>query len=152
MRVIKEDLWSDPKAKVIVTTNGALRKNGSLVMGRGAALQAAQKFPGIDLVCGKAIKDNATMKDDRGNFLYGFLPIPEVHGIYGIFQVKAHWSDPASLMMIQASTVKLVAHTMDHPDVTFRMNFPGIGNGRLRREQVEPLLFRLPDNVVICVQ
>jgi len=160
MKVVREDLWADPKAMVIVTTNGALRKNGSLVMGRGAALQAAQKFPGLDYTCGRAIKRSHATRDSQGNYIYGFIPvlgltdtfIPEIHGIHGIFQVKAHWSEQASLALIRASTLMLAGYAVGNPNVTFRMNFPGIGNGQLKQMQVEPIISMLPDNVVVCIQ
>jgi hypothetical protein len=36
----------------------------------------------------------------------------------------------------------------EHPGVTIAVNFPGIGNGRLRREAVLPIV-QLPDQVTI---
>ncbi len=38
------------------------------------------------------------------------------------------------------------------PDLKIRLNFPGIGFGCLKREQVELLLTPLPSNITICTK
>ncbi|MCP4425076.1 MAG: hypothetical protein GY803_11320 [Chloroflexi bacterium] len=63
--------------------------------------------------------------------------------------VKRHYSQPASLELIRRSTVMLCAWCADHPDAQIALNFPGIGNGRLRREDVLPIVNQLPDQIAI---
>lgn len=47
MKIAHEDLWKPVENAVyIVTTNSTIRKDGALVMGRGAALEATQSYPG----------------------------------------------------------------------------------------------------------
>ena len=143
MKIAKEDLWL-PADMWIVTTNSTLTKSGALVMGKGAALQAKQRFPYIDDICGCQIKQEGLVLKT-----YGLLVIlPN----FGIFQVKKHWSERASLDLIRRSATDLRYLAQDAPYYKFRMNFPGIGAGGLTRDQVEPLLQDLPDNVIICMR
>jgi len=151
MRVVYEDLWARP-ANYIVTTNGVLRANGSLVMGTGAALEAVIREPGLDLAAGRAIRERCQMQDRRGNYIYGFLPLSQPGvDLFGIFQVKFHWRERGDLGLIARSAAGLAEVAGSMPGADFRLNFPGIGKGGLRREDVEPLLQGLPDNVYICV-
>jgi hypothetical protein len=43
----------------------------------------------------------------------------------------------------------LCAWCAEHPDASVHLNYPGIGNGRLRREDVLPIIALLPDQVTI---
>jgi hypothetical protein len=144
MNLIEGELWVKPDypGMIIVTTNSTLRRDGSLVMGRGAALEATQRIPGIALECGECIRFS-------GNE-YGFLKVryPMLGRIgFGIFQTKHFWGDPAELSIIQHAVNELGPYVQSHADWQFRMNFPGIGNGRLKFLDVLPLLQSLPDNV-----
>lgn len=38
-----------------ITTNGTLRKNGAAVMGKGCALEAKKRWPGIDDILGRLL-------------------------------------------------------------------------------------------------
>lgn len=97
--------------------------------------------------------DDAFGYDPR---FYGFTHVSSIHveGLgteeFGIFQVKHDWWEDAKPELIQRSALKLARIARNHPKTTFRMNFPGIGNGRLTEEQVIPLLRDLPDNVIVC--
>lgn len=153
MRVIRDELWRHPgmPGMIVVTTNSTLRHHeGSLVMGRGAALEAVMRIPRIDVECGRAIAAFAFV---YGHDKYGFLPvrIPTSEKVgFGIFQVKHFWGDPADLSLIEHAVLILVGYANMNPDINIRMNYPGIGNGKLQRAEVEPLLAPLPDNVTIC--
>jgi hypothetical protein len=147
--IVQEELWKQPghPGMIIVTTNASITKDGRLLMGRGAARQAREKIFGIESACARKIRENCRQ--------YGFMPVrmpfPEEKKVgFGIFQVKQNWSDPANPDLIKLSAHKLAWFAKQHPDWHFRMNFPGIGNGGLSREQVEPLLAVLPGNVTIC--
>ena len=71
----------------------------------------------------------------------------ELKQYIGWFQVKDHWRDQASLALIRHSTETLGTFALSRPHLLIHMNYPGIGNGRLREAEVQPVLETLPDNV-----
>ena len=155
MNIINEDLFAgEGQWMRVVTTNGCLTKAGKLVMGKGAALEVKQKYPYIDKACGGSIGGNGMLMGKY--WTYGFLAIfhawTEIvyKGGFGIFQVKRNWSEDADPYLISLSADMLESYAKVHPTVNIRINFPGIGAGRLRKEHVLPLLSSLPDNVYIC--
>lgn len=124
----------------IITTNATVRTDGALVMGRGIARQARDRFPGLDRVLGAAVR----VAGPR----YGLLVSPRWPlARLGLFQVKHHWSDPADLELIRFSTTKLARWCEEHPGARVDLNFPGIGNGRLSVDVVEPIIEVLPSSV-----
>jgi hypothetical protein len=137
----------------VITTNGTIKRNGALVMGRGIARQARDKFLGLDLVLGKRIAgccDNSStaLRADKGG--YGLLVSPRwPEAKLGVFQVKRRFNDTADLELVQFSVTKLRAWCVTHPGAIVHMDFPGIGNGRLCREDVLPIVMQLPDQVSI---
>lgn len=122
-----------------ITTNATIKKNGALVMGRGIARQARDRFPGIDVVAGKIIVD-----------LYDYYL---VHiGVYDnqnlfAFQVKHEYHNKAELDLIRRSSYKLFGKILFCGIERVDLNFPGIGNGGLRREEVLSIISLLPDTV-----
>lgn len=141
------NMWTafDETALFLLTTNSTVKRNGALVMGRGIARQARDRFPGLDAALGKRIKN---VCGSQGQ--YGLLVSPRwPKAKLGAFQVKRHYSQPASLDLIRQSTAALCAWCAKHPAATVAVNFPGIGNGRLRREDVLPIIMQLPDQVTI---
>ncbi|MFQ5418876.1 MAG: hypothetical protein ACE5EY_00795 [Anaerolineae bacterium] len=129
----------------VITTNAAIKRNGALVMGRGIARQARNRFPGLDVALGQQI---LSVCGNQGQ--YGLLVSPRwPEARLGAFQVKQHYSQPASLELIRHSTAALCAWCIEHPTARVALNFPGIGNGRLRREDVLPIVAQLPDQVTI---
>lgn len=145
MKIIKADLWEvDGPTVHIVTVNSTLQSNGTLIMGVGAALQARERYHGIALECGKLI--------GRSLIHFGFILVhkPGDKPGFGIFQVKDWYSEPAKIELITLSTQMLTQCANDMPDVNFRLNYPGIGAGRLTRGDVYPVIQALPDNVTIC--
>jgi hypothetical protein len=139
---------------IVVTTNGEINRSMQLVMGRGAALEATQRIPNIaKLSAGKIVIAGCTPMKPA---IYGFLevldPYREGKSGFGLFQVKRRWSDKADLDLIAQSAEALKEYCERNPKVAIRMNYPGIGNGKLRRQDVEPLLVSLPDQVTICIK
>lgn len=129
----------------LITTNATLKRNGALVMGRGIARQARDRFPGLDAALGKQI---LTVCGDQG--VYSLLVSPRwPKARLGAFQVKRHYSQPASLALIRHSVAALCAWCAEYPDALVALNFPGIGNGRLCREVVLPIVMQLPNQVTI---
>lgn len=123
--------------KILVTTNSYIKKDGSLVMGRGAAKQLRDDVPGIDKQLGCRVNHMT---------YYGIILL--ANG-YGAFQVKNHFKAEAELALIWESTRRLSTLCWYMPDTTFHINFPGIGNGKLERSKVLPYVDKLPDNVVV---
>ncbi|MCZ7673767.1 MAG: hypothetical protein M5U34_44955 [Chloroflexi bacterium] len=129
----------------LITTNATITVRGALVMGRGIARQAKERFPGLDIALGRHIQ---ALCDNQG--VYGLLVSPRWSTAkLGGFQVKRHYSQAASLELIRRSTAALCAWCAEHPDAQAALNFPGIGNGRLRRDDVLPIIAQLLDQVTI---
>jgi hypothetical protein len=152
MKIVAEELWIMPPAPgmIVVTTNGAMNDRGELVMGRGAAKQAVQNIPGIAKECGTKIWTEYGKNPALYHFMGIRSPFRQDKIGFGLFQVKRIWNDDASAEIIYRSAQALAKWANENPTVNIRMNFPGIGNGKLDRRVVEPLLFNLPDNVVLC--
>lgn len=141
------DMWTVYAAAdlFLITTNATITVRGALVMGRGIARQAKERFPGLDVALGRQIQ---ALCGSQG--VYGLLVSPRWPAAkLGAFQVKQHYSQPASLELIRHSTAALSAWCVAHPDAQVALNFPGIGNGRLRREDVLPIIAQLPDQVTV---
>ncbi len=122
------NMWSalDEVDLFLITTNATIKRNGTLVMGRGIARQARDRFPGLDAALGKQI---LSVYGHQGR--YGLLVSPRwPKARLGAFQVKRHYSQPASLELIRHSVTALCAWCAAHPDALVALNFPGIGNGR----------------------
>ena len=141
MNIIAQELLSVVNLPVmyVVTTNAFIKGSGELVMGRGAAFQVKTKFPHLPKECGVAINQLGSYPVS-----YGFLEIRSPYRIgkagFGIFQVKNNYSDDANINIIVKACLALKKWMDSNPAVNVRMNYPGIGNGRLTRATVEPVL------------
>ena len=129
----------------LITTNSTLKKNGALVMGRGIARQARDRFSGLDLALGREITAVCGHLGHYHLLLSPRWPAAKL----GAFQVKTHYARPESLALIRQSALALIARCEEHPGAAVHVNYPGIGNGGLARPQVLPLLKPLPDNVYV---
>lgn len=138
MKVVVGNIWTVKADYRIITTNGIVTKDGNAVMGRGVALQAKQKYPGIEKKLGILI-------NVEGNRLH-VLP----HGLIS-FPVKHHWKDKADLSLISESVLDLKCLASGMPGRIFAMPLPGTGNGRRTPEEIWPLLQDLPDNVLVII-
>ena len=97
-------------------------------------------FSSIDLYLGQRINQR----------LYGLVTILNFKPqLVAAFQVKSHYSEPASLDIIKFSVQKLVEYIRIVSPNRVDLNFPGIGYGRLDEADVLPLLLELPDCVHI---
>jgi hypothetical protein len=110
-------------------------------MGRGIALQAKERYPDLPYVFGKALDELHPEIDDSHVGRIGYFDDVPIWW----FMVKHHWREDADLKIIEESCFRL-KHGFG-PLGRVDLNFPGIGNGRLKREDVLPLLEDLPDNV-----
>jgi len=145
MKEIIGDIWDfhDKGHWIVITTNGTVKKDGSAVMGRGIALQAANKFPRLAFKLGKMITEEGNcLHHDSSNGLI-------------FFPVKYNWREKASLELIEISTEELVDlfdnHISGYP-VPIYMVRPGCGNGGLNWGDVKPLLEKYLDDRFTIVQ
>lgn len=129
----------------LITTNSTIKKNGALVMGAGIAKQARDTFPGLDISLGRVIQNKC------GNLgLYHILISdrwPEKK--LGIFQVKREYSGKAELSIIEESVKMLNELIIKHNIENVHLNYPGIGNGGLSKEEVEPTIMQLSEDATI---
>jgi hypothetical protein len=138
------DSWAEDQV-YLFTGNSVIKNNGAIVMGRGAAKQVRDTYPGIDKAFGTAIGNEPSLHVlvlQRRNPRMGSIKI-------GWFKVKHHWADNAEPALIAESATRLAALAEEHPELTWHMNYPGIGNGGLTVADVSNLLEILPDNVLI---
>lgn len=126
----------------LITTNPIVTKAGKLVMGRGIAQQMRDNFPGSDVELARIVR--AFPHNPVGNLYYE--PIFGKQSV-GYFMVKDHWGEPAKIPIIMRSVARLIEIAPSWRRID--LNFPGIGYGKLSREEVLPLLETLPDNVHI---
>lgn len=150
--ILKEgNMWDalDEAHLFLITANATVRKDGELVMGRGMALQAKQRFPLLP----KDLGDWVVPASGERFAKYGVV-LPYWGGVekqLGAFQVKYHYGDKADLDLIQYSTNFLI-ELLEEQKGRIRnvhLNFPGIGYGGLKEEQVLPIVQQLLDIVTI---
>lgn len=125
-----------------ITTNGKVKANGECVMGRGIALQIKQKIPTFPGILGRKITQG-------GNHVYRFpFKSKSTSALYS-FPVKHSWEQPADIELIKRSAKEL----MDAlgPDEIVILPRPGCGNGRLKWQNVEPVISPLLDDRVYIV-
>lgn len=118
MKKVFGNLWNLPATHRVITTNGMIRNNGTAVMGKGIALQARNRYPGIDLELGKLISK-------YGNHVFILS-----HGLVS-FPTKHHWREPSDLKLIERSAMELAETFCDNSEVTILLPPPGCGNGGL---------------------
>lgn len=140
MRTEIGDIWQVGAHWRGIPTNGVVTNRGLAVMGRGVALQAKQRYPGIDLELGRIILNG-------GNHVW-FLHSYDLYS----FPTKHHWRDKADVALIRQSVYELRVEAMRHSSLEFNLPLPGTGNGGLVPSEVWPLLQDLPDNVTIVVR
>lgn len=133
------DIWTvEGMQALCVTTNGVVTGRGRGVMGRGVALQAAERYavrtpgvPAVDLprLLGQGI---LLVGNHVQTLVYG-------HPALVAFPVKHHWRDEADLALIERSCREL-------SELSTRMGWrrvalprPGCGNGGLTWDLVRPV-------------
>lgn len=148
MNLVKGALWDElGKADLILfTANSMLKqtpKGPELVMGKGAAKEAKDRFPRLPLFLGQMIFTYGLQ-----GMSYGVM-VPAWHPTWGTFvgafQTKYDWRDKSDLDLIRFSCHCLT--DMLPPYARIALPFPGVGNGGRKREDVLPLLEGLPDHV-----
>ncbi len=123
---------------VAITTNGAVKRDGSAVMGRGVALQARRRFPRLPYELGARIRRH-------GNQVFAF---PR-YRLYTL-PVKHDWRERADLDLIVASCRQLAA--LVPSGRTVYLVRPGCGAGGLAWEDVRPVIADILDDRFVVVE
>lgn len=141
MRVVigDYDLWTYPADWRCITTNFNIPQNGALVMGRGSALQAKLRFPGVDERWGKWTQT------------YGKRLFVDKFAKLIAFPVKYDWRHPASPVLIEQSAKQLNESIAKFGLKNIVIARPALGNGWLTWKQVEPAMCGLSDEVTVLL-
>ena len=143
MITCKGDLWDyyNQGYWVAIMTNGDVKADGSLVMGRGSALEAAIRFPTLAKELGKVTQ--ATGRPVVCQAVYS-----QVIG----FPTKYSWRDKKSnLKLIARSAGELVTLVDELRISKVYMAAPGTGMGGLKWEDVEAVISVLLDDRFVVV-
>lgn len=147
MKQTTGDIWTSEDDVIVIPTNPIVNKKGQLVMGRGLAKQAADRYPFITM----AWAHNPLEPD--------IYIAPDGRELYK-FHVKYHWRAPAEISIIQTSLLEMLAwygmrrmkklsaivSPRYYQDVTISLPMVGCGNGKLDPKEVVPLLRRKLDD------
>ena len=122
------NIWTNyHTAKIVIPTNGFVKKNGEAVMGKGLAYQAKKIFPNLPLELGNLLKK-------RGNHIY------ELESGLISFPVKHNWWEPADISLIEKSCQELVLLDFDKDYTKVVLPRVGCGNGKLSWSVVKEIL------------
>ena len=148
---IKGNIWDQQCTVICITTNGATRNDGAAIMGRGVALQAKQRNPGLEFKFG-------TLINEVGNIFQVTEEMDNLRTL-AIFPTKYHWKERSSRILIAESVLFLREFAIKIPHAIIILPRPGCGNGGLSWEGISSLnLFHpgvkdicsiLPDNVKV---
>lgn len=138
------DLWTfKPEAghvdARVIATNGVVN-NGKAVMGRGSALEAALRFPGIEFNLGELIKN----KGNRVHVVGERLDLKNWSLVS--FPTKNDWRENSDLTLIQKSAVQLLDLANKHEWTVVVMPRIGAGAGNLRWDDVKRRIRGLLDD------
>jgi len=141
--LFNKDLWEfyDKGNWIAITTNNVVKTNGEAVMGKGVALEAANKFPTLAQELGRYLR-----------LLGDNIPYIFPHFNLITFPTKHHYREDSSLELIKSSTEFLIKWLKGHPEIkTIYMPRPGCGNGNLHWADVKALLEPSLDDRFIVV-
>jgi hypothetical protein len=156
MREAKIDIFSPTILEnvntICFTSNGIIRRDGSLVMGAGTAKLFRDRFPGIDRKAGSLVKKNGNVCQiiDQPIITIGKKNIRVPINVVA-FPTKNHWKDASDTDLIMRSARRLMEMVKENNWQYVALPQPGTGNGNLdwsvMREKLETVL----DNRIIIV-
>lgn len=146
------NLWELPCDLRVITTNPIVNRRGAAVMGRGCAREATERIGGIEYHFAALLQahGNRVMRlaeqGSDGSWALGRFSKDRSGTVLCSFPVKRHWKEEAVPELIERSARQLVAlaHTFRYETVILPR--PGVGNGRLRWEDVRPILDGILDH------
>lgn len=150
MREANGNIWQFLPAPIVVPTNIGWKKDGTNVMGKGLARQAAERYPDLPLLLGGYCKEKR---------FYATTWLVEVYShVTGEAQLllcfptkpltpgapQFSWSGRASLALVKKSLATLVTLASTSPmlvkEESIYLPLVGCGEGGLGEEVVLPLL------------
>lgn len=156
MKIIKGNIWKIKKADAIcITTNGIIGQHNRAVMGKGIALDAKIKHPGIDYLLAKKLNKHGnyvyllTEKTKKGISLLNMDVFSVNKNIpYHIvsFPTKNHWKEKSSLSLIKKSAKRLVKLADKKKWKKIIVPRPGCNNGELNWKDVKKVIEPIFDN------
>lgn len=136
-----------------ITTNGEVRSDGTAVMGRGIALQAKTRWPGVAAVLANEIRQNGNVPNFIGyvdrylRWSFSWPPPKDLkQTLLWSFPTKHHWKEPSDINLIVDSAKFLVIEATDFDDIEIAIPRPGCSNGGLSWDFVRPHLARVLDD------
>ncbi len=147
MKEIQENLWQKFNNRglgytgICITTNGIVKKDGSLVMGKGIAYDAAKRWPWLPKRLGFLVT------------LYGNVPHLIRQDGFDIisFPTKKHFSDNSDLDLIEESCQYILELVRYWKLYEILLPRPGCGYGNLKWKNVKPILEKYFDNrFIVC--
>jgi len=149
MKEIRGNLFSIKCDAICCTTNNILKKDGSLTMGAGIALEFNRRVPGLSYYFGAVLKAH-DMKNVPILCQLGVniaFPQGEWHTMNVVsFPTKNHWRDDSSLLLIQKSARLLVRMADHYGWKSICLPRPGCGRGGLLFENVKPTISEILDD------
>lgn len=128
---VNKNLWDFDSEQYyrVITTNGCIKKNGEAVMGRGIALQAAQRYPELRTLLAYHIKI-------CGNT----IGISKEYKII-TFPTKNNYWEKSSYELIKKSCHDLFILCIKHDIKKIVMPMVGCSNGGLKWSEVKKIVY-----------
>ena len=160
---IKGNLFNESCDAFCITTNGFVKKDGSCVMGRGCAKQAADYWPQLPKVVGQNISNYgnlvlAALFLPDGRHLLSF-PVKPISVIFNgdncvkhmmnkfkIYDTVPGWAALADIEIIRESAIRLVTITNSYKWSKVVIPRPGCGAGELSWTAVKAELDKILDD------
>lgn len=137
MKEIFGDLWEVPCDLRVISTNGDTNSSGAAVMGRGCALQAKRRIPGLEYRL-------AALLREHGNRV---MRLARHQGAdLASFPVKHRWREEADPELIRGSARQLVALADKFGFRNVVLPRASCGNGGLSWREVRPILSGILDS------
>lgn len=143
--VLSDDVLGIADA-VCFTSNGHLKKDGSLTMGAGNALQFRKKFPNIDRYAGELVAQNGNVCQVIRKFNSPSGASVDIVS----FPTKDKFWLKSNLNLIEQSARKLMQLADENDWASIYLPAPGIGMGGLNWGDVKAAIEPFLDNRV-CV-
>lgn len=129
------DIWTSGADVICVTTNGMLKRNGELVMGKGIAMEAIQRFPTLGKLLGHHVKCS-------GNYPI-VIDFDDVK--IASFPTKNDWRKDSDIQLIEESAI-LLKNVLPKDVKHVAMSRVGCGNGNLNWNRVKAVLKPILDD------
>lgn len=151
MKLATGDMWSMYGDAYCITTNGVVTPSRRAVMGRGLALEAKERFPGVDI----ALADRILRNGHRTQIIDSWAPFSPASSksptVLVSFPTKNDWRDPSDLDLIVKSSHELMTLIEEQRWADVLLPAPGTGNGWLKWDVVEEAIAPILDERVTVV-